>query len=647
MSRRWELRGRSCVLTLAEDPAGLVLLDWSPDGSATPVTEPSRPTPFLPEVDRTRHLLPAAGVRQLRGVDLQVSTTTGTPVRGTGLRLRSVEQDGRRIRAYHVDDTDTVGVTLEVTASADHDVLTSRVTVVNHGPAAVVLDRVHPGSWYVPVADGVTTVDYLSGAWSHEFTPTSATFGPGCFGIGSASGLTSHEFAPWLAVRSGEVTRSVLLQACSSWRLGVEVGHGDPWARVHGGLTDQIRLGPGERHTTPASHGLACHGDPAPHWHDFLRGLGRGLTAHHHPVVHNSWYATEFDVSVDQQVALARRAADLGAEVFVVDDGWFRGRTSDRSGLGDWQSDPVKFPDGLGPLVQAVTGLGMRFGLWVEPEAVNPDSDLYRAHPDWVHRGPHREPLLARHQLVLDFGRAEVVAWAKDWLRELLSSQPISYLKWDMNRAITDTTAAPASWALDHARGYLSVMAMLREEFPDVTVEACSGGGGRIDPTVLGLSDVVWTSDETGPRDRLAIQHGFTRVFPASVMSSWVTDMPDLVDTEPASLQFRCLVAMCGVMGIGTDLSAASPEELATIGSLVRRYRELRPTILGGRLRWHGRPADPACAVEYADATRTVLFAFRRAATGADLTVTTESGREVAVRWELADDCDLVVLDGS
>jgi alpha-galactosidase len=405
-------------------------------------------------------------------------------------------------------------------------------------------------------------------------------------------------------------------------------------------------------------------------WHDYQRRvLARSVGSEHRPIVYNSWYATTFDVRPEQQLALADRAAALGVEVFVVDDGWFSGRDDDTGGLGDWWPDEQKFPDGLDPLITGVLSRGMRFGIWVEPEAVSPSSHLFQAHPDWVYRAGDRPLITIRNQYVLDFGRAEVVEWAKGWLRELLADHRITYLKWDMNRPVTDG-GRPGDlhgreWSVQHALGYLEVMRMLREEFPHVTVEACSGGGGRIDAAVLEVSDVVWPSDETGPRDRLAIQHGFLSAYSPHVMSSWVTDQPDLLDIEPASLHFRFLVAMGGVLGIGADLGAWTPADLALGADLVRRYREVRDTIHTGRVELHGSPADPVYAVEYGSPTRTVLLVYGRAGRPDQVTLrprTLRSGaaqyrvngrtavaEEVAagltIGFELSEDADLVVLD--
>jgi alpha-galactosidase len=419
-------------------------------------------------------------------------------------------------------------------------------------------------------------------------------------------------------------------------------------------------------------------------WHAYQRGvLARSTGREHRPVVYNSWYATGFDVRVEHQLALADVAAEIGVEVFVVDDGWFAGRTSDRSGLGDWNPDPAKFPDGLGPLATGVLDRGMRFGLWVEPEAVNPDSDLFRAHPDWVYRAGGRPLTTMRNQYVLDLGRPDVEQWAAAMLRRLLTEHPITYLKWDMNRAVSDGgrpgDPRGREWSLQHVRAYHRLMTLLREEFPHVTVEACAGGGGRVDNAVLALSDVVWPSDETGPRDRLAVQHGFLSAYPPYVMSSWVTDEPDRRDPDhdaaPASLEFRFVVAMAGVLGVGADLLAWDGPTRARARALVGLYRDIRAVVHTGTVTRHGRPSDPVHAVQYTapDASRVLLLVWARpgaahepvsvplaglgaearyavragggmvecrAQTGDDLT-----GAGVPVPFALAPDCDVVVLD--
>lgn len=636
--RRWRLQAATSHLLLSEHPHGLVVDGWGPDalGDGTPYAD--RPVTTMPEADEVPLLFPVHGFRHLRGADLEVRLDEEL---GVDFHLGEVEADARSLRAVLVESHGLATVELQVRASDQHDVFTLQATVRNTSDAPIKLAQAYSGSWYVP-STGHVEIEHLSGQWGHEFTQSKASItNAGTFTIGSLAGITGHEYTPWLQVRSAECTHSVALAWCGSWQMGVEQGFASPHTRVFGGVPDTITLAPGEEFVAPASYGLATTGDSSQAWRDFTQSLGRGTDPEHHPVVYNSWYATTFDVNVEHQKALADQAAALGIEVFVVDDGWFTGRNDDHAALGDWTPDPVKFPDGLTPLIDHVKGLGMGFGLWVEPEAVNPNSELFRAHPDWIHALPGREPMQRRNQYMLDFGRPEVVEWAKGWLRELLGNNDIGFLKWDMNRPLTDRLGG-TDWAHRHAAGYLEVMRMLREEFPQVTVEACAGGGGRIDTSVLPWCDVVWVSDEVGPRDRLAIQHGFFDVYPPSIASSWVSHLPDHRDALPTSLEFRCLVAMCGVMGIGVDLTKQSPEALATMGRLVERYKQVRPVVHTGRLVRHGLPSDDAYAVEFIGEDRTVVMAFRRG--DANLVLDTAKVGTVAVAWQLADDCDLLEI---
>jgi alpha-galactosidase len=378
-------------------------------------------------------------------------------------------------------------------------------------------------------------------------------------------------------------------------------------------------------------------------------------------------------VRTEHQLALADVAADIGAEVFVVDDGWFQNRDRDIRGLGDWTPDMSRLTGGLAAITEGVLARGMRFGLWIEPEGVNPDSDLFRAHPDWVYHAGDRPLTTMRNQLVLDLGRGEVVEWIESTLTQLLTTHPITYLKWDMNRPITDGgrpgDLRSGRWSIDHVAGYYHVMAMLRRDFPEVTVEACAGGGGRVDAAVLARSDVVWPSDETGPRDRLAIQDGFLRFFSPHVMSSWVTDEPDRVDGRPTSLEFRFVVAIAGVLGIGADLLAWTSSQRKTATDLVSLYKEIRGVIHEGAVSRTGDPRTGLHSVQYASACGRIVVLIwdarlvpdtepalvRIAAARPDVSYRTPDGSVVAgdvlarrgldVPWTVAADADVVVLD--
>jgi alpha-galactosidase len=299
----------------------------------------------------------------------------------------------------------------------------------------------------------------------------------------------------------------------------------------------------------------------------------------------NSWEACYFDHDADRIVDLARAAAAIGIERFVLDDGWFAGRGDDTAGLGDWTPDAAKYPHGLAPLAQAVRDLGMEFGLWVEPEMINPDSDLYRAHPDWaLHRAGH--PLLtARNQLVLDMARADVRDHLFGVLDAVLRSAPIGYLKWDHNRDLVPPGGAA------QVRGTYDLLARLRAAHPLVEIESCAGGGGRSDAGMIPHVHRFWTSDTIDAVSRVAMQRGFVAFLPPEVMGSHVGASPAHATGRTQSMAFRAAIASMGHFGVELDpdaLDAADRDELAQWIGFARSARDLAH---GGGV-WLGEGAD-------------------------------------------------------
>jgi alpha-galactosidase len=670
------------VVDLAPGEAGPVLQDWT-DGDIRDWGPSSLPG-FETALDRLPSELSVLGSRQVRGADVIVDHGNGL----LGARLvwpeNAVEvvTDGplTRLTARGHDTTGNLEMVLEIQTCSGHDVVIKQVTLTNTGHGVLSLSRAFAPAWELPIGPGAI-MQVFAGDWGREFTAHRIFLPVGELSIGSRQGITSHHYVPTLCLASPAEpdgpAYGIALAWSGSWRLLTDAFPFRDRVRVAGGIDDEstlLRLDPGGAFTTPATLGVYAPdgiNGVRRRWHDYQRKwLARDLDVARRPIVYNSWYATRFDVQPDHQLALADRAAELRAEVFVLDDGWFTGRTSDRTGLGNWWPDPDRFPDGLDPLISGVLARGLRFGIWVEPEAVSPDADILAEHPDWIYRAGDRPLVTVRNQYVLDFGRRPVLEWTEHWLRRLLNDRRISYLKWDMNRPITDGgrpgDRQGRQWAVHHTQGYYRVMRMLRAEFPDVTIEACSGGGGRIDSAVLALSDVVWPSDETGPRDRLAIQHGFLSVYGPHVMSSWVTDEPDSRDQEPASLEFRFVVAMAGVLGVGGDLLKWSETDLARAAELVALYRRIRRTVHRGRVDIHGDPADSVYAVEYGTAEQTVLLVYARRSRPAEVwlrprtldpssryqiagTPTRLTGgqaaRGIPVPFTLASDADVVVLE--
>jgi alpha-galactosidase len=384
------------------------------------------------------------------------------------------------------------------------------------------------------------------------------------------------------------------------------------------------RLAPGESLATPPFYGGFTGGgmgEASRILHRFQQGVILPGAPHPklRPVLYNSWEATEFNVSESGQLALAEKAAQLGVERFVIDDGWFGQRKNDHAGLGDWYVNKEKFPNGLKPVIDRVHQLGMDFGIWVEPEMVNPDSDLYRKHPEWAMNFPGRPRTEGRNQLLLNLARPDVMEYTYHWLDELVSNNDIDFLKWDYNRNWSEPgwdampVADQKKIYVAYVQNLYAILDRLRAKHPKLEIESCSGGGARVDLGILRRTEEVWPSDNTDALDRLSIQDGFTHAYAPGVMMAWVTDAPH----RKTPLKFRFLVAMEGSLGIGANLNNFTPEDLATSKDLVAFYKAIRPAVQQGlqyRLIAPSRPAAPSerAATEYvsADGGQAVVFAY-------------------------------------
>jgi alpha-galactosidase len=315
---------------------------------------------------------------------------------------------------------------------------------------------------------------------------------------------------------------------------------------------------------------------------------------------------------------LAEKAAKIGVERFVMDDGWFGERDNDRAGLGDWFVNPKKFPNGLQPLIKSVNSLGMDFGLWFEPEMVNPASQLYRLHPDWVMHFPDRPRSEARNQLVLNMARDDVKEYIFKAVDQVLTDNNIKFIKWDMNRHFGEpgwpelpVTQQKEIW-VKYVLNVYEIMDRLRAKHPGLEIESCSGGGGRVDHGILERTDEVWTSDNTEAFDRLTIQEGFTYAYAPKVMMAWVTDVPNM-NGRSTPLDYRFLVAMQGSLGIGSNLNKWSEADFNLARKMIAYYKNIRQTVqLGALYRLFSPREGDLTANEYVsnDGKQAILFAF-------------------------------------
>ncbi|MFC1420308.1 alpha-galactosidase [Streptacidiphilus cavernicola] len=392
----------------------------------------------------------------------------------------------------------------------------------------------------------------------------------------------------------------------------------------------EIRLGPGETHRTPVCY-FAWSGQGLDGLADRFHTLLRARPNHPvgpRPLLLNSWEAVYFDHDLDRLLRLADRAAEVGVERFVLDDGWFLGRRDATAGLGDWTVDPAVWPDGLSPLVDHVRGLGMQFGLWVEPEMVNPDSELARNHPDWILGPSSGLGPTSRHQYTLNVAHPDAWRYLLEALDALVRAYALDYLKWDHNRELLEAVAPGPGG--DRPGGHAQVEALyrlidaLKERHPGLEIESCASGGGRVDLGILERTDRVWASDCNDPLERQSIQRWTGQLLPPELVGSHVGGSPSHTTGRASADGFRLATALFGHAGIEQDLTRCTPEELAAITAWSRLHREFRPLLHSGRV-VRADLADDAVLLHgvVADGAEHALFCWARLATSADA----QSGR--------------------
>ncbi len=490
------------------------------------------------------------------------------------------------------------GLTLvhDLRLAAGDDVLVMTTTLTNSGDAALTVD--HLAAPVLPLPGFATDIIGFEGRWAGEFQTARQPRRMGSWLRENRRGRTSHDSFPAVIATEAAMTEGRGL--AWGWHLGWSGNHrlaidslADGRALVMAEalyLPGEIRLAPGASLSTPPLFASVSDAgltglSQAFHRHLRARPEHARLRARPRPVHYNSWEAVYFDHDPARLLALVDRAAAIGAERFVLDDGWFRGRRSDRAGLGDWRVDTAVYPHGLGPLIDHVHARGMDFGLWIEPEMVNPDSDLYRTHPDWVLAAPPAPQLAFRHQLVLDFGRAEVRDHLFDAIDALLRGHAIAYLKWDMNRELSQPGGVDGRAGADaHVRGVYAMLDRLRATHPGVEIESCASGGGRADYGILARSDRIWTSDSNDALDRLAIQRGFSQFFPAELMGAHVGPATCHSTGRTLPMALRVATALFGHMGVELDLAAASDADRAMLAAGIALHKAHRHLIHHGDL---------------------------------------------------------------
>jgi alpha-galactosidase len=518
-----------------------------------------------------------------------------------------------------------VSIKLHYIVYEELDLIERQVEIINHDKQPIQIERIFSALWNLPYYNDYSRLTHCHGRHAHEFQIVQTNLTPGSKVLESRTGTTSHFTNPWVMLDDGNATEDFgdvyfgALKWSGSWKIIVQKTDFN-YIRVLGGVNDydfEWILQPGEGFMSPpfiAGFSAGGFGQASRILHDYQRKYL--LPANHRlelrKVIYNSWEVTLFKTFEQDQMKIAEKAAEIGVEIFVMDDGWFGKRNHDRSGLGDWEPNPEKFPNGLQPLIDHVNKLGMEFGLWFEPEMMNLiDTKLYNEHPEWVIQFPNRPAVQGRNQVNLNLALSEVKEYVFNCVDRILTKYPgITYIKWDMNKSICDVPTKDL-WVL-YVQNLYEVFDRLREKHTHLYIENCSGGGGRMDMGLMQWFDTNWTSDNTNPHDRLQIQEGFSMAYTPKVMSAWVTD----AGGKQFSLEYRFHSSMMGILGIGANLYNWTPQNFKVAKTLISQYKQIRHIIQDGDLyRLKSPRSGVITAIQYLakDKSEFLLFVFKDA----------------------------------
>ena len=561
----------------------------------------------LNSTDKLPQEYPTYGTGDMRSPALQVENAAGdsiTRLRYVNHRIFAGKPQLTGLPATYGDDCETLEITLtdeltgitavlNYTVFPEKDVLTRSVRIENRGNNTCNLEKV--ASFCLDLHQDGFEVIHLHGAWAKERHIQRLPQSTATMVFDSKRGASSHNENPFIALVRPETTEDYgdaygfCLMYSGSFSAEVS-GEQYGSTRVQMGIQHfgfSWELKPGESFQAPeaimvySANGL---GEMSRRFHKIIReNVCRGkFRDTERPVLINNREATYFSFNQEKILALAEKAKAIGVDLMVLDDGWFGNRNSDSGSLGDWIVDKKKLPDGLESLCQKVNELGMQFGLWFEPEMISPDSDLYRKHPDWCIHVDGRPRTEGRHQLILDLTRPEVCDYIIDSVCSVLNSCPISYVKWDMNRNMTEMPRK--GFAHQYILGLYRVLEEIISRFPNVLFESCSGGGGRFDAGMLYYMPQTWTSDDTDAVERLYIQEGTNLVYPISTMGAHISAVPNHQVGRTTPVAFRSRVAMMGRFGLELDLGRLDEETLDILAKEIALYKTYQQDIHHGDL---------------------------------------------------------------
>lgn len=490
------------------------------------------------------------------------------------------------------DKISGVEVVLSYSVFDDYDVILRNTRIHNISDSTIEIDSAYSAN--LDIAKGNYDLIYFSGGWGREREVCRSEIQQGAkIDISNARGGSGHTLNPFIMVSEhnadedkGNVYGFSLIYSGNHSSMIECDQYGN--IRVQQGINPFMfkwTLEKGESFVTPQC--VMCYSENG------IGGLSRELNDVYRtnlcrskwadkdrPILINNWEATYFDFDEDKLLSIAKRAKEAGVELFVLDDGWFGTRNDDFSGLGDWTVNYDKLPSGIDGLAKKINDIGLKFGLWFEPEMVNPDSDLYRAHPDWAISVPNRISSLSRNQLILDLSRDDVCDYIITAVSDVLKSANIEYVKWDMNRPMTDMPYE--GYNHKYTLGFYKIMDAITGAFPNILFEGCSGGGGRFDAGVLAYIPQIWTSDNSDAAARLKIQYATSMGYPVSAISAHVTAVPNHQNGRITSLKMRADTAYAGVFGYELDITKMSDTELAEIKKQVETDKKLRTLMRTG-----------------------------------------------------------------
>ena len=524
------------------------------------------------------------------------------------------EKDADTREVVLEDSVSKVEVHLLYGVLEENDIITRAVKIVNQGDKRITLQKA--ASMNLDWINGEYEWMTFYGGHVRERNAQRSELDHGIHSIGSVRGASSHHYNPFVIVcdkntdeeKGGCYSFSFLYSG--EFQIEAEKDQINQTRLICGIHPDNFawNLQPGEQFDTPEvmmTYSAEGFGTLSRNLHKTIRkNICRGeWKEKRRPVLINNWEATYFDFTGEQLVTIAKEAAQLGVELFVLDDGWFGKRDDDNSGLGDWFPNEKKLGCTLKELAEKIVGCGMQFGMWFEPECISEDSDLYREHPDWAVMIPGRKPDLSRNQLILDFSREDVQDYIIGRMSAIFEESSITYVKWDFNRNICDKYSMEldvqrqGEFAHRYVLGLYRVLETLTSKFPHILFEGCSGGGGRFDAGMLYYTPQIWCSDNTDAIARLSIQYGTSFGYPVSAMGSHVSAVPNHQTRRNTPFSTRGCVAMAGTFGYELDITKLSEEEKEQVRRQVRIFKEYYDLIQHGEYYRLLSPSDSQCTV--------------------------------------------------